>query len=135
MGKRISEEYQKLQKDRANVIEARQKLDSQLQENELVEKEFKLLNDDSNIYKLIGPVLVKQDKPEATLNVSKRLEYIKSEIKRVEAQLEDLNQKSENKKDEVIELQRQYTQNLQKMASTSTARISLTVILTILIAF
>ncbi|CAG8657033.1 21773_t:CDS:2 [Dentiscutata erythropus] len=88
---KVSEEYQKLQKDRANVIEARQKLDSQLQENELVEKEFKLLNDDSNIYKLIGPVLVKQDKPEATLNVSKRLEYIKSEML-----------KSENKKDEVI---------------------------------
>ncbi|RHZ81469.1 hypothetical protein Glove_120g66 [Diversispora epigaea] len=118
---KVSEEFQKLQKDRANVIEARQKLDSQLQENELVEKEFKLLNDDSNIYKLIGPVLVKQDKSEATLNVSKRLEYIKSEIKRVEAQLEDLNQKSESKKDEVIELQRQYTQNLQKMGSTTTA--------------
>ncbi len=39
-----------------------------------------MLKDDANIYKLIGPVLVKQHKDEATLNVEKRLEYIRSEM-------------------------------------------------------
>jgi chaperonin cofactor prefoldin len=43
-------------------------------------KEFAGLSDDANIYKLIGPVLIKQDKAEAVMNVDKRLEYIESEM-------------------------------------------------------
>jgi len=43
-------------------------------------KEFKELKDDAVIYKLIGPVLVKQDKADATQNVDKRLEYINGEM-------------------------------------------------------
>ncbi|KAF0526601.1 prefoldin subunit 6 [Gigaspora margarita] len=73
-------EYQKLQKDITNAVENLQKLDSQLQENEIVQKEFSLLKDDSNIYKLVGPVLVKQDKAEATENVARRLEHIQSDM-------------------------------------------------------
>ncbi|RIA95523.1 KE2 family protein [Glomus cerebriforme] len=113
----LTNEYQKLQKDLSNAIESRQRLDSQLQENEVVQKEFKLLKDDATIYKLIGPVLVKQDKIEATSNVDKRLEYIKSEIKRVENQLADLSEKTEKKKLEVIEFQRTYQAQIQKTSS------------------
>ncbi|CAJ0892417.1 2049_t:CDS:2 [Entrophospora sp. SA101] len=98
-------EFRKIQQDLSNVIEGRQRLDSQLRENEIVQKEFQLLKEDSNIFKLIGPVLVKQDKAEAVQNVNKRLEYIRSEIKRMEKQIEDLTQKSEKKKLEVVELQ------------------------------
>ncbi|KAF9896402.1 hypothetical protein BX616_007528, partial [Lobosporangium transversale] len=71
--------YQTLQKDYTKAVESRQKLDSQLQENKLVQDEFKVLKDDANIYKLIGPVLVKQDKAEAVTNVDKRIEFIKAE--------------------------------------------------------
>ncbi|GBB90516.1 hypothetical protein RclHR1_01750015 [Rhizophagus clarus] len=115
----LTGEYQKLQKDLSNAIESRQRLDSQLQENEVVQKEFKLLKDDANIYKLIGPVLVKQDKVEATTNVDKRLEYIKSEIQRVEKQLADLSEKSDKKKLEVIELQRAYQVQIQKTSASN----------------
>lgn len=38
------------------------------------------MEDDANIYKLVGPVLLKQDKAEAVMNVDKRLEYIQSEM-------------------------------------------------------
>ncbi|CAB4442078.1 unnamed protein product [Rhizophagus irregularis] len=72
-------------------------------ENEVVQKEFKLLKDDANIYKLIGP----------------RLEYIKSEIQRVKKQLTDLNEKSEKKKLEVIELQKAYQDQIQKTSASS----------------
>ncbi len=44
------------------------------------QQEFAALDDEANIYKLIGPVLVKQDKSEATMNVDKRLEFIGSEM-------------------------------------------------------
>lgn len=61
------------------MIEARQRLDSQLGENKTVQKEFASLAESANIYKLIGPILVKQDREEAISNVDKRLEYIEKE--------------------------------------------------------
>lgn len=39
-----------------------------------------MLNEGANVYKLIGPVLVKQDLAEANANVSKRIEYISAEL-------------------------------------------------------
>ncbi|CAO3612395.1 unnamed protein product [Cunninghamella echinulata] len=105
-----SKAFQELQKELTKVIEARQRLNSQQQENEQVSKEFEKLNEEANIYKLIGPVLVKQDKPEATSNVKNRLDLISSEIKRVEGQLKELTEKSEKKKSEIGQLQMQYQQ-------------------------
>ncbi|KAI8988528.1 Prefoldin [Mycotypha africana] len=105
-----SRAFQQLQKELTQVVENRQRLESQQQENEIVNKEFQHLDDDSNIYKLIGPVLVKQDKTEAETNVKNRLNLIASEIKRVESQLTDLTQKSEKKKQEIAKLQMEYQQ-------------------------
>ena len=47
---------------------------------EEVLQEFSLLIDDANIYKQIGPVLLKQDKTEAVMAVNSRLEYIRKEM-------------------------------------------------------
>lgn len=46
----------------------------------IVTKEFATLKPGNDVYKLIGPVLVKQDQTEAKANVDKRLEFIKSEM-------------------------------------------------------
>jgi prefoldin beta subunit len=43
-------------------------------------QEFDALEEDANIYKLVGPVLMKQEKEEAKLNVKKRLEYITGDM-------------------------------------------------------
>lgn len=59
---------------------ARQKLESQQQENKSVQTEFSNLDDDANIYKLVGPVLLKQDTTEAKSTVDGRLEYIGQEM-------------------------------------------------------
>ena len=92
-----SSEYQRLQADLSNVVEARQRLDAQLSENELVRKvssnhlqrfydwliafqEFAQLAPDNIVYKQIGPVLVKQDQAEAKSNVETRLEFIRGEM-------------------------------------------------------
>ncbi|EIW56269.1 Prefoldin beta-like protein [Trametes versicolor FP-101664 SS1] len=96
-----SAEFQKIQAELSSVVEARQKLDAQLSENELVKKEFATLTADNTVYKLVGPVLVQQDQAEARQNVDTRLDFIKSEIKRVEGQLKDLGEKGEKKKLEV----------------------------------
>ena len=47
-------------------------------ENERAQ-ELERLEDDANVYKLIGPVLIKQDLVEAKSNVEKRLEFIQNE--------------------------------------------------------
>ncbi|EPQ29651.1 uncharacterized protein PFL1_02871 [Pseudozyma flocculosa PF-1] len=101
----IVAEFQKLQNTFQTTVEARQRLDSQLSENLQVKKEFDSLSSSNQIYKLIGPVLVKQDQTEAKSNVDKRIEFIKSEIERVEKQLQDLNDKMEKKKVEIVALQ------------------------------
>ncbi|OJJ39070.1 hypothetical protein ASPWEDRAFT_95711, partial [Aspergillus wentii DTO 134E9] len=97
----LSEEYQKLQTELDGFVEARQKLESQEQENKGVQIEFDSLDDDSNIYKLIGPVLLKQDKKEAVMAVNGRLEFIEKEIKRIEKQIEEAQEKSDKKRTEV----------------------------------
>ncbi|KAL2615059.1 hypothetical protein AAZV13_08G043200 [Glycine max] len=83
----------------------RKKYTVQLGENELVLKELDLLKDDANVYKLIGPVLVKQDLAEANANVRKRIEYISAELKRLDATVQDLEEKQNSKKDTILKLQ------------------------------
>ena len=38
------------------------------------------LNDSDTVFKMIGPVLVKQDRDEAKGNVQKRIDYISGEM-------------------------------------------------------
>lgn len=52
-------------------------------ENDMVLQEFKKLNDDANVYKLVGPVLARQDLVECSGNVTKRIEFIEKEIARL----------------------------------------------------
>lgn len=62
------------------TIASRQKLEAQKQENLGVKKEFDTLKDEETIYKLVGPVLLKQDKVEAEGTVNGRLEFIGKEM-------------------------------------------------------
>ncbi|KVI00823.1 Prefoldin, partial [Cynara cardunculus var. scolymus] len=95
----------KLQKDISKNHQVRKKYTIQLGENELVLKELDLLNEDANVYKLIGPVLVKQDLAEANANVRKRIEYISAELKRLDSTLQDLEEKQNSKKETIFKLQ------------------------------
>ncbi|KWU43325.1 Prefoldin [Rhodotorula sp. JG-1b] len=93
--------YTKLESDYARAVEARQLLDAQKTENEAVKKELASLTEQNKVYKLVGPVLMKQEQSEAKHNVDKRLEWINDEIKRAEAKLKDVGGKLEEKKVEV----------------------------------
>ncbi|KJY02267.1 prefoldin subunit 6 like protein [Zymoseptoria brevis] len=99
----LTDEYQEL----TTLISARQKLESQQQENASVKKEFKDLDDDAKIYKLVGPVLLKQETSEAKSTVEGRLEYIEKEIKRIEESIKGIQEKSEGKKMQIMQLQNQ----------------------------
>ncbi|CAA6661366.1 unnamed protein product [Spirodela intermedia] len=108
----------KIQKDIAKNHQVRKQYTIQLGENELVLKELDLLKEDANVYKLIGPVLVKQDLAEANANVRKRIEYISGELKRLDGTLQDLEDQQNSKRETVLKLQ-QKIQNLQAAKSKS----------------
>lgn len=107
-----ADDLSKLQKDISKNHQIRKKYTIQLGENELVLKELDLLNEDANVFKLIGPVLVKQDMAEAKANVKKRIEYISTELKRLDSTLQDLEEKQNKKKETILKLQ-QKIQSLQ----------------------
>lgn len=76
----LSASFQKSQIQLQSLIEARQQLDSQLGENNQVQAEFKQLTESNQVYKLMGPVLMKVEQDEAKGNVEKRIAFIKSEM-------------------------------------------------------
>ncbi|XP_023237905.1 prefoldin subunit 6 [Centruroides vittatus] len=117
--KRITQElekYKTIQKDFQKTYSLRQQLDAQLNENNVVKEEMELLESDSNVYKLTGPILIKQDLDEAKQNVSKRIEYITSELKRHDSTLQELEKKQDNQREVINKLQQQFQQAQVKAA-------------------
>ena len=68
-------------------------------------QEFSLLEDDASVFKLVGPVLVKQDLQEARANVDKRLEYIKEELGRMDSHTKETEKKMEAQRGVVMQMQ------------------------------
>ncbi|SHO76556.1 Similar to S.cerevisiae protein YKE2 (Subunit of the heterohexameric Gim/prefoldin protein complex) [Malassezia sympodialis ATCC 42132] len=89
------------------VVDSHQQLLSQLSENQQVQKEFSSLPGDARIYKRTGPVLVPQEFSEAKVNVDKRIDFIQSEIDRVDVRLKDLASKRDGIQSEIMALQRE----------------------------
>ncbi|KAB7503173.1 Prefoldin subunit 6 [Armadillidium nasatum] len=111
------EVFKKLQKDLSKTTVLRSRLDGQLNENKIVKEELDLLEGGAVVYKLIGPVLVKQDLEEAKQNVEKRIDYISQEMKRHDSTLNDLEKEQETKKDSLAKLQTQLQQLMVKAAA------------------
>ncbi|OEH73856.1 prefoldin subunit 6 [Cyclospora cayetanensis] len=58
------------------------RLATQQNENGAVIRELEAAASDAVIYKMVGPVLIRQNKTEALSTVNKRLEYVKGELQR-----------------------------------------------------
>ena len=74
-----------------------------LQEMNLVEGD-----DEAIVYKLVGPVLAKQDMEEARTNVKTRLDFITKEIDRMDNLEKEFLGKVEDKRKNIIKLQTQF---------------------------
>ncbi|KAF5095821.1 hypothetical protein DV451_004504 [Geotrichum candidum] len=78
---KINEDFLADQRELQKLIQSRETLAIQETENKVVKDEFDSIEDeDTPIYKQIGPVLVPQTKAEAEMNVDKRLEFIRAEM-------------------------------------------------------
>lgn len=108
--------FKGVQKDFNKAINQRKLLDGQLNENKAVKDELELIKKDAQVYKLIGPVLVKQDLEEARQNVTKRMEYISKELKRVDDVISTLDKSQESHTKILSKLQQEYQQAQLKAA-------------------
>jgi len=97
--------YKNAKNELSKAARAKSQYLTQLSENEMVLKELELLTNESEVYKLIGPILIKQEPSEAKSNVSKRIEFIQNEIKRLDDLGADLEKKYEESRKKVIEIQ------------------------------
>jgi prefoldin beta subunit len=96
----IQEDLQQLQTDLQIVM-------GQETENEMVEQELALMTDSAIVYKMIGPVLIKQPLEDATQTVKKRLEFIREEIKKMESKMSEKQKQGQEQSIKVQTMQRQ----------------------------
>ena len=98
--------YRTIQKEIGKVQNQISTASTQILENEMVLKELDLLEDESSVFKLIGPVLVKQELVEVKNNVTKRVEFIKNDIKRLEGNVKKFEGQQETVKGNIAALQK-----------------------------
>jgi prefoldin beta subunit len=97
--------FRELQEEIGKMRGDIQTLAGQQNENEMVKQELDLLDDSANIYKMVGPVLLKNDLEEAKQTVEKRLEFIGGERKKLEAAVAAQEDKARKTAAKVQELQ------------------------------
>ena len=114
------EVYKELQSDIQKLYQLKQTSLSQFNENTLVKGELDLLSEEDNVFKLVGPALMKVDLGEAVSNVAKRLEFIEGEITKLDNQIAEKQGEQTKVGDEVKELQ----SALQREAATAAQRIA-----------
>ena len=70
-------EIKKIEAEYTKVVAGKRSLKEKLSENEMVLQELNAVKEESaTVYKLVGPILAKQDMSEAKTNVKTRLDYI-----------------------------------------------------------
>ncbi|XP_044755084.1 prefoldin subunit 6 [Coccinella septempunctata] len=104
------------QKEIQRVALTRQQLEGQLTENEIVRDELNILTSDAKVFKSVGPVLLKTDLTEAKQNVSKRIDYISKELKRVDELITSFEKKQDTHREALNKLQHQLQQAHVKAA-------------------
>ena len=71
------------------------------------------MDETSVVYKLVGPILAKQDVVEATGNVDKRLEFLEKEISRTNTLIKDFEKKMEEKRNSIMKIQENFKKFMQ----------------------
>eukprot|EP00727_Mastigamoeba_balamuthi_P006154 m51a1_g2158 hypothetical protein (117) ;mRNA; r:37849-38280 len=102
------------EKKMQELAKRRETLVTQQNENELVARELELLEPCSEVFKLIGPALVRQSADDARDNVRKRLDFITGEIKNNEQQLKETQEKAQAQQAKLQDMQRAMQQQRKK---------------------
>ena len=107
--KKIEVEYQKVMQGKRSLVEKKS-------ENDMVMTELNLANDGKDtVYKLVGPILAKQDLSEAKVNVKTRLDYIQKEIERMDQLEKDFIAQVNDKNATMGKIKGEYIAMVQKL--------------------
>lgn len=106
--------FKQCQKEVNQLTGMRQQLDGQLNENSIVKEELELLKSTSEVYKMVGPILLRQDHSEAKENIDKRMSYIKNELQRIDDRISTLESKQDEYRDKLTKLQQQFQAQQEK---------------------
>lgn len=93
------------QKEYNSLNERRQLLNGQLNESEVVQGELDFLKENDEVFKLVGPVLMKQNISDAKVNVSKRITFIRGEMKRIGSAIKIAEVKLKESKEKLQKMQ------------------------------
>ncbi len=111
-------EIESLEKEQSRIRIALTSFENKKNENSMVKSELGLLENDDIVYKLIGPILVKQEINEAKLQVDHRLEMINKEINKLDKNYRDNNSKIEENRKSLIEIQNKLLQLSRQIQQT-----------------
>merc|ERR1711907_497357 len=111
-----AENFKKAQTENQKLVGQRSQLHQQISENQMVEKELKMLEDEAKVFKLVGPVLIPQDLIEAKANVKKRLEYMQGETDKIDKKMKENNELMEKTQQKVMAIQKKMQQAAQAQA-------------------
>ena len=103
-------EIESLDKEQSRIRLGISSFENKKNENSMVKSELALLEEGDIVYKLIGPILVKQDIGEAKLQVDSRLEMIQKEINKLERNYRENAAKIEEKRKATFEIQNKLLQ-------------------------
>jgi prefoldin beta subunit len=101
------EAFRAHQGEMQKLVTARQSMIAQVNENGMVKQEMDLLEEGAVIFKLVGPILVKQPLDEAKANVEKRLDFIKAELEKVQESMNEKEKESVAHKEKIMAMQRE----------------------------
>eukprot|EP01107_Rhizomastix_libera_P001867 TRINITY_DN1325_c0_g1_i1.p1 TRINITY_DN1325_c0_g1~~TRINITY_DN1325_c0_g1_i1.p1 ORF type:complete len:116 (-),score=43.46 TRINITY_DN1325_c0_g1_i1:129-476(-) len=111
-----NKQVQAIQKAMREMQQQKEKLLTQLNENEQVVKELDLLETRAEVMKLVGPVMVKQNAEEAKSNVEKRVEFIKGEVAKIDAKMKQVQDDFFKQQEALAAAQQKQQQQQQQQA-------------------
>eukprot|EP00744_Colponema_vietnamica_P014257 GILI01019964.1.p1 GENE.GILI01019964.1~~GILI01019964.1.p1 ORF type:complete len:152 (-),score=29.89 GILI01019964.1:60-470(-) len=111
-----------VQAKRTKLIETRQTLGSQKNENDLVREELFRLEPGASVYKLIGPALVAQDVSDAKVLVEKRLERINDSIKSIDSSIEACDKQENDETGLIMDIQRKMQERQNQIVAQQKAQ-------------
>ncbi|CBY31433.1 unnamed protein product [Oikopleura dioica] len=99
-----AEKVGNLTKERDNAGKQIGAIEAQLSETKVVLDELEIVGEDATIYKLLGPVLVKQDKELALQTIKNRKSHMETELKRCSQTVNDVGKKITKEQDNLRDL-------------------------------
>ncbi|GBG27068.1 Prefoldin subunit 6 [Hondaea fermentalgiana] len=113
-GQGLIKQFEALDAEQGQLNKQAEQLRAQLMENQAVEGELKILDEDAEVFKSMGPVLVKVDLPDAKAMVKQRLDRLQSEIDRLDKTFKEKETAKNKLQQEIGKLQQEVAQIQQK---------------------